>query len=161
VVGSLPELLDAYDRSGLKTMILQEFIRWDDYLRCICIGRKHVLPIRYDPTAPFERRYRVDDPPQGRLRERAVADAIILTEALGYDVDTIEFAVRGETLYAIDFLNPAPDFDNFSIKEESFAWVLERMSDLVIKYAIGAAEPPWRRDHRWWKYVERSAAPAT
>ena len=39
--------------------------------------------------------------------------------------------------------------------------VLEKMSDLVIRYALGEAEPPWRRDHRWWKYVERAAAPAT
>jgi hypothetical protein len=76
-------------------------------------------------------------------------------------MDTVEFAVKDGVLYAIDFLNPAPDFDDFSIKEESFAWVLERMSDLVIKYTVGGAEPPWRRDHRWWKYVERSATAAT
>jgi hypothetical protein len=161
VVGSIQELLAAYDRSGQKTMILQQFIDWDDYLRCICIGREHILPIRYNPKAEFMARYEVDRPPGEALRRRAVADATTLVQALGYDMDTVEFAVKDGVLYAIDFLNPAPDFDNFSIKQESFAWVLEHMSDLVIKYAIGAAEPPWRRDHRWWKYVERSAAPAT
>jgi hypothetical protein len=154
VVGSLSELLAAYDRSGLKTMILQEFIHWDDYLRCICIGRKHVWPMRYDPRAPFERRYQVDDPPQGRLRGQVVNDSLTLTQALGYDVDTLEFAVRDDTLYAIDFLNPAPDFDDFSIKDEAFGWVLEQLSDLVLGYAVGRGEPPWRRDHRWWRYVD-------
>ena len=154
VVGSLSELLAAYDRSGLKTMILQEFIQWDDYLRCICIGRQHVWPLRYDPRAPFERRYQVDDPPQGRLRRQVVNDSIILTQALGYDVDTLEFAVRDGTLYAIDFLNPAPDFDDFSIKDEAFGWVLEQLSDLVLAYAVARGEPPWRRDHRWWRYVD-------
>jgi glutathione synthase/RimK-type ligase-like ATP-grasp enzyme len=154
VVGSLSELLAAYDRSSLKTMILQEFIQWDDYLRCICIGRKQVLPMRYDPRAPFERRYQVGDPPEGRLRRQAVNDCITLTQALGYDVDTLEFAVRDDTLYAIDFLNPAPDFDDFSIKDEAFGWVLEQLSDLVLGYAVGRAEPPWRRDHRWWRYVD-------
>ena len=154
VVGSLSELLAAYDRSGLQTMILQEFIPWDDYLRCICIGRQHVWPIRYDPRAPFEHRYRVDDPPQGRLRQRAVSDSITLTQALGYDVDTLEFAVRDDTLYAIDFLNPAPDFDDFSIKEQAFGWVLDKLSDLVLSYALGSGEPPWRREHRWWSYVD-------
>src|SRR5256886_11723661 len=34
VVGSLDELLRAYDSTGQKTMILQEFIQWDDYVRC-------------------------------------------------------------------------------------------------------------------------------
>src|SRR5438477_13033644 len=52
VVHSLEELWRAYDTSGEKTMILQEFIKWQDYVRCICIGRQHVLPIRYDPLRP-------------------------------------------------------------------------------------------------------------
>jgi hypothetical protein len=160
VVDSLESLIAAYDGTQLKTMILQQFIDWDDYLRCICIGREHILPIRYNPKAEFMERYVVDRPPEGELRRRAVADATTLVQALGYDMDTVEFAVKDGVLYAIDFLNPAPDFDNFSIKEESFAWVLERMSDLVIRYAVGAAEPPWRHDHRWWKYVEQPAAPA-
>ena len=159
-VDSLDQLLWAYDQTGSvsfgqrpKTMILQEFIHWDDYIRCICIGRRHINPIRYDPTAPFHERYVVDRPVEGELRERAIRDAIALTDGLGYDMDTVEFAVRGGTLYAIDFLNPAPDFDAFSIKDESFEWVLERMSDLVIAYATGTAEPPWRGEHRWWRFL--------
>jgi hypothetical protein len=159
-VDSKEELLWAYDQTASasfgqrpKTMILQEFIKWDDYVRCVCIARKHVLPIRYDPTAPFHERYVVDKPVIGDLRERAIHDAVLLTDALGYDMDTVEFAVRDGTLYAIDFLNPAPDFDNFSIKEENFAWVLDRMTELVLAYATGAATPPWRGEHRWWRHV--------
>ncbi|HLQ62724.1 MAG TPA: hypothetical protein VK131_12765 [Candidatus Acidoferrales bacterium] len=153
VVQTVEELITAYDQSGLKTMILQEFIDWDDYLRCICIGRENVYPLRYNPRAEFGERYVISRPPEGRLREQAVADARKLVEALGYDMDTVEFAVRGGTLYAIDFLNPAPDFDSFSIKEDNFNWVLEKMSDLVIAYATGATLPPWRGEHRWWKHV--------
>jgi hypothetical protein len=156
IVTSIPDLVEAYDRSGRKTMVLQEFIDWDDYVRCICIGREHVLPLRYDPRLPFERRYVIDRPPEGELRRRAIAHASRLVQALGYDMDTVEFAVRDDTLYAIDFLNPAPDFDDFSIKREAFAWVLERMSELVIRYAVGAVEPPWRGEHRWWNYVDRA-----
>ncbi|MGH2498990.1 MAG: ATP-grasp domain-containing protein [Candidatus Limnocylindria bacterium] len=159
-VDSKEELLWAYDQTGgvafgqrPKTMILQEFIKWEDYVRCICIGRRQVLPLRYDPTAPFHERYVVDRPPSGELRERAVADAITLTDALGYDMDTVEFAVRDGTLYAIDWLNPAPDFDNFSIKEENFAWVIEKMTDLVLSYATGKAKPPWQGEHRWWRHL--------
>jgi glutathione synthase/RimK-type ligase-like ATP-grasp enzyme len=158
IVHSLEELITAYDQSGLKTMILQEFIDWEDYVRCICIGREHILPIRYNPKAPFDERYQISRPVEGRLREQAIADARTLVEALGYDMDTVEFAVRGGVLYAIDFLNPAPDFDNFSIKEDNFRWVLERMTELVIKYVKGEAMAPWRDEHRWWKHVRRQAA---
>jgi len=155
VVGSMEELLRAYDQTGTKTMILQEFIDWDDYLRCVVIG-DDVLPLRYDPKRTFFERYRIDDPPQGELRERASADARTLTRALGYDMDTVEFAVKGDVLYAIDWLNPAPDFDDFSLKAEAFAWVLDKMSDLVINYALGKAVPPWRGELRWWQYVQQA-----
>src|SRR2546423_4836637 len=101
IVHSIDQLLSAFDQTGKKTMILQEFIDWDDYVRCICIGRTHVNPIRYDPTAPFHERYVVDRPVEGRVRERAIHDAQVLTDALGYDMDTVEFAVRGGVLYAI------------------------------------------------------------
>ncbi len=163
-VDSKEELLWAYDQTGTatfgqrpKTMILQEFIKWDDYIRCIAIGRKHVMPIRYDPTAPFHERYVIDRPVTGELRDNAIRDARTLVDALGYDMDTVEFAVRDGVLYAIDFLNPAPDFDNFSIREDNFRWVLERMSDLVIAYALGEAEPPWRGEHGWWRFLGERA----
>src|SRR6266571_5846684 len=68
-VDTKEELIWAYDQSGAlspgyrpKTMILQEFIKWEDYIRCIAIGRKDVLPIRYDPTAPFHERYVISRP---------------------------------------------------------------------------------------------------
>ena len=160
IVNSVEELITAYDQTGLKTMILQEFIDWDDYVRCICIGREHVLPLRYNPKAPFHERYQISNPVEGRLREQAVNDARTLVDALGYDMDTVEFAVKGDVLYAIDFLNPAPDFDNFSIKEDNFGWVLDRMCDLVLAYARGEAQPPWRGEQRWWKYVQRSPSPS-
>jgi glutathione synthase/RimK-type ligase-like ATP-grasp enzyme len=156
VVHSLEELLRAYDMTGQLTMILQEFIDWDDYVRCIVVG-EDVLPLRYDPRREFHERYVIERPVEGELRERAIADARTLTRALGYDMDTVEFAVREGTLYAIDFLNPAPDFDNFSIKEDNFRWVLEHMSDLVLRYARGELEPPWRGEHRFWRYVEAGA----
>ena len=158
IVRSMEELITAYDQTGLKTMILQEFIDWEDYVRCICIGRTNILPIRYDPKAPFDQRYQVSRPVEGALREQAIKDARALVDALGYDMDTVEFAVKGGVLYAIDFLNPAPDFDNFSIKEDNFRWVLDKMTDLVLAYARGEAKPPWRDQYRWWRHVNAAKA---
>ena len=48
-----------------------------------------------------------------------MTQARALVDALGYDMDTVEFAVRDGVLYAIDFLIPAPDFVTFSIKDQT------------------------------------------
>ena len=45
------------------------------------------------------------------LGARIVRDAQTLNNALGYEMNTIEFAVQDGVPYAIDFLNPAPDFE--------------------------------------------------
>ncbi len=157
VVRSMDDLIRDYDGSGTKTMILQEFIDWEDYVRCVVIGGE-VLVFRYAPNRSFFERYVTDDPPTGWLQERAAEDALKLTAALGYDMDTVEFAVRDGILYAIDFLNPAPDFDNFSIKEAGFAFVVDKMSDLVLSYARGERVPPWHGRQRWWDFVGEGGA---
>ncbi len=135
-VNSVDELLSAYDQTGQLEMILQENIEFEGYVRCICIGKTQIQPIRYDPRAPFDQRYVVDEGYLGPdLRARILHDAQTLNEALGYDMNTVEFAIRDGIPYAIDFLNPAPDFDNFSIKEWYFEWVVETIADFVIERA--------------------------
>jgi hypothetical protein len=135
-VNSIDELIWAYDQSGQLAMILQENIAYEGYVRCICIGKTNIQPIRYNPAAPFHERYQIDEGYLGpNLKARILRDAQKLNEALGYDMNTVEFAIRDEIPYAIDFLNPAPDFDRFSITEHYFEWVLETMSDFVIERA--------------------------
>ena len=130
---SKAELIEHYNESGLLTMILQEFIDFDHFVRCICLGQDDVLPIRYDPRA---RAYIVDNEYMGpKLRERVVKDARTIVKALGYDMNSIEFAVKDGVPYAIDFMNPAPDFDINSLTPEYFQWVVRRMADLTIALA--------------------------
>src|SRR5881227_4467348 len=50
VCHSVEELIRYYDSSGLLTMIAQEFIRWDQYVRCMCLGQHDVLVMPYDPV---------------------------------------------------------------------------------------------------------------
>src|SRR5450432_3859604 len=66
------ELLDAYNDSGTLTMVIQEFIKWDQFVRCLAIGQRDVLPMRYDPG---ERKYHVEhDHPAPELGQRIVDD---------------------------------------------------------------------------------------
>src|SRR5947207_3519947 len=43
---SLDELLHDYGQLGLRTAVLQEFIDWQQYVRCICLGQEEVMPIK-------------------------------------------------------------------------------------------------------------------
>ena len=127
------ELLRHYNESGLLTMVVQQFIEWEQFVRCICIGQREILPIHYDPKA---RKYIVDpDYLTPALRDRIIADSRTLVGALGYDMNSIEWAVKDGVPYAIDFMNPAPDFDINSLTQEYFDWVVQHMADLVIQLA--------------------------
>jgi len=144
---SLEELIHHYDNSGLLTMVVQEFIKWDHFIRCICLGQEEVMPIRYDPG---ERKYHVDHAHMsGDLGQRVVADSLKLVRALGYDMNSMEWAVKDGVPYAIDFMNPAPDMDIYSLTEHYFEWVVQKMADMAIRLAKNprrqAGELGWQR----------------
>lgn len=149
---NLEELWHCYDETGQQTMILQEYIEFDHYVRCICIGRREIMPIRWDPRLYWTERYIVDHQHLTQeLGERVVHDARLICEVLGFDMNTIEFAIRDNVPYAIDFLNPAPDFERVRIRDVYFNWVVEKMADLAIEYARGAERPPGRL--RWDRFL--------
>jgi hypothetical protein len=130
---TLDELIHHYDGSGLLTMIVQEFIEWDHYVRCICLGQEEVLPIKYNPK---ERRYYVEhDHLKPELGTRIVEDSLKLVRALGYDMNTVEWAIRDGVPYAIDFMNPAPDMDVNSLTPFYFDWAVQHMADMAIRLA--------------------------
>lgn len=139
------ELLRAYDSSGTLTMIIQEFIEWEQYIRCLCLGQEEVLPMKYDPR---HKRYHVEhEHLSPALGKRVVEDSLTLVRALGYDMNTVEWAVRDGIPYAIDFMNPAPDMDINSLTPHYFEWTLQHMADMTIRLA---REPrPQRREMRW------------
>jgi hypothetical protein len=131
---TLEELINAYDQSGLLTMIVQEFIRWDQFVRCLCLGQEEVLPMHYDPKA---RKYHVDDDYlTPAMRERIVTDSRTLCKALGYDMNSLEFAIKDGVPYAIDFMNCAPDMDIYSLTPTYFNWVVKGMADVAIRLAL-------------------------
>jgi hypothetical protein len=148
-VTSREGLLAAYDGSGQRTMIAQSEVPWTQYVRCLVIGQSHVRPALWDPRLPHAERYvKAADtmpPLDEALRERVEHEARLLCEALGYDMNTVEFAIQDGVPYAIDFMNSAPDLDVASLGAEHFAWVVERMSELVVALARDPDTAPLRR----------------
>lgn len=137
-----------YHLTGDLVMTLQEAVDFKEYVRCYCIGQEKVLVMHYDPRQPHENRYvKSPAPLEPALEERIVKDTLTICRVLGYDMNTVEFAVRDGIPYAIDFMNPAPDADYYSVGAENFAWVVNAMAELAVKRAL---EPPGAAtEYRW------------
>lgn len=128
-----------HEETGQLVMMLQEEIVFDDYVRCYCIGQKDVLVMPYEPRNPHHLRYAADLKAQGEEREKLLETikdyTLKLNVALGYDFNTVEFAVRNGIPYAIDFCNPAPDADIYSVGPDNFEWVVEAAANMAIERA--------------------------
>jgi glutathione synthase/RimK-type ligase-like ATP-grasp enzyme len=146
------EFFAAYRDTGQHVMTLQEEIVFEQYFRCYAIGRKYVRIMRYDPRAPFHERYvRSPEATDPGLEERIHGDIVKLTNALGYDFDTLEFAVRDGIPYAIDFLNPSPDADPGSVGQENYDWVLENAAKWLVE-RVGEGPEPIDQYH-WQRFL--------
>src|SRR5260370_25909663 len=110
----------------------------------------------YEPRNPHHERY-VQNPPEydKKLLKRVEVDAMKLCQALGYDLNTVEFAVEDGIPYAIDFMNPAPDADLHSVGQVNFDWIVREVADLAIAKAKAA---PKLLELNWASFL--NAAPA-
>ncbi len=148
------EFFEAYDKTGALCMTLQRGVNFREYFRCYVIGQEKVHIMSYDPRLPHADRY-VKNPPayDPALIARVERDAITLCKALGYDLNTVEFAVEDGVPYAIDFMNPAPDAERTSVGEENFAWIVQHVAELAVKKAL---EPPAPPTYRWDALLSRT-----
>ena len=152
-LGSPDEFFRVYSQTGSHLMMLQEGIEFDAYYRCYCVGREQVLVMPYEPRNEHALRYHAQHPPlTPQLEARMVRDTLTLNRALGYDLNTTEWAVRDGIPIAIDFMNWAPDCDRFSVGEANFEWVVEHVSRLL---ADRAQNPPPSDPLMNWQRVLR------
>jgi glutathione synthase/RimK-type ligase-like ATP-grasp enzyme len=142
VVRTPAELMRAYDASDTNVMTLQEFIDFDEYVRCICIGRERTLVMQYDPKGIADTGLRGRYVPHDEevwlprdLHDRVVKDCLTINELLGYDMNSVEFAMRDGIPYAIDFTNPAPDMSLEHLARRNFDIVVDWMADFCATVA--------------------------
>ncbi|MCY7352753.1 MAG: hypothetical protein LH606_19190 [Cytophagaceae bacterium] len=152
------QLFKSYSETGQLVMLLQEAIDFTEYYRCYCIGGKHVRIMPYEPRNPHHLRYAAEFPqgPEGKKLLKTIGDYVLrLNKALGYDFNTVEFAVRDGIPIAIDFCNPAPDADVYSVGQENFEWVVEHAADYAIERAEKNKEG--KMNLTWGSFVRTGA----
>ncbi len=152
----------AYAETSQLVMLLQEAVDFTDYFRCYCIGGKEVLIMPYEPRNEPHLRYATEMKTTGEAGRKLLAtmkDYVLkLNKGLGYDFNTVEFAVRDGIPLAIDFGNPAPDADVNSVGQQNFEWVVEAAANMAI--ARAKAQKPGQDNLTWGTFVHPSAAAA-
>jgi glutathione synthase/RimK-type ligase-like ATP-grasp enzyme len=136
-VNDTNELFKAYHETGKLVMMLQQAIDFDRYFRCYYLSgdRVHIMP--YEPRNPHHLRYvketaTMKDPIVKKVHEGVLR----LNHALGYDFNTVEFAIQDGVPYAIDFCNPAPDAAVDSVGEQNFSWIVQNAAEMAIERAL-------------------------
>ena len=159
-IHSRDEFFKAYDQSRDLCMMYQKAVDFSEYFRCYVVGQKKVRIMPYDPRRPYIERYVKDGSENEahrnkKLLKRVEQDALKLCRALGYDLNTVEFAVENGVPYAIDFMNPAPDADLHSVGPENFDWIVKHVADMAIAKAKHAPQVP---ELRWSAFLTGDAA---
>jgi hypothetical protein len=153
------DFFHAYDQTRDLCMTLQRAVKFEEYFRCYVVGQEKVHIMQYDPRRPHHERYVKDGPGiDPKLLARVERDALTLCRALGYDLNTVEFACEDGVPYAIDFMNPAPDADVNSVGQENFDWIVAAVAELAVNQALSDENPA--QTLRWSAFLNGSGLTA-
>ena len=155
-INNFDEFFDAYNETDTLVMMLQEAIEFDSYFRCYGLGGKYVHIMDYEPRNPHHLRYVADHKVSASKRKEMEALVLTICQNLGYDFNTVEFALRDGVPYAIDFCNPAPDAELTSVGEENFEWIVENGANLAIEKAL--AHKDGGDNLTWGKFMHASVS---
>jgi len=156
-LNSMEEFFEKHAETEQLVMMLQEEIVFTEYFRVYCLGCKDVHIMQYEPRNPHHLRYVIDGPPVSKALLATVKDYTLkLCKGLGYDFNTVEFAVRDGIPYAIDFGNPAPDAELTSVGAENFEWVVEHAAKMAI--AAAKKQKPGKMNLTWGTFIKDAAA---
>jgi hypothetical protein len=148
------DFFEKYGETEQLVMMLQSEVIFDAYYRCYCLGGKRVHIMPYEPRNPHHLRYAVETPTSPEMLALIEDYVLRLNHALGYDFNTVEFAIQDGIPYAIDFCNPAPDADIHSVGQANFDWIVENAALMAIERA--QAHQPNQDNLTWGTYIQDS-----
>lgn len=158
-IHDMDDLWHKHSETGQLVMLLQSEVTFEDYYRCYCLGGKYVHIMPYEPRNPHHLRYATQPKTTGEAHKKLMAtitDYVLrLNKALGYDFNTVEFAISNGVPYAIDFCNPAPDADIHSVGQENFEWIVEHAAKMAIERANEHQDG--KMNLTWGSFIRTSA----
>lgn len=132
-VNNVEELIQRYDESGTRTMILQQVIESNHQYHCVVIGGEKTLLMPYSLETG---RYYED---VGGLEDgisRQMTDiALQIAHVYGYDINMTEFVLLGDEVYLINATNPSPLIGLDLMTEPQFDWICREIADIAARRA--------------------------
>ena len=130
-VSTVEELIQRYDESGTRTMVLQQVIESTHQYHCMVIGgnRTLLMPYSLDTGRYFVEATRMDDGPAQRMTDIALQIASVY----GYDINMTEFVLQGDDVYLISATNPSPIIGRELMTQDQFDWICTEIADLAAR----------------------------
>jgi hypothetical protein len=120
------DLHQAYDESGEMLMHLQATIEYDKFARALSIGAETMV-MDFRPDEPMHNRYAVShdflSPSAGH---EAVAISRIVNAFFGWEFNSCEMLVKGDSVHPIDYANACPDVAVTSL-HYYFPWAISAL----------------------------------
>ncbi|MEU8225053.1 hypothetical protein [Kribbella sp. NPDC048915] len=120
------DLHRAYDHSGEMLMHLQATVEYDVFARALSIGAETMV-MDFRPDEPMHNRYAVShdflSPSAGH---QAVAISRIVNAFFGWEFNSCEMLVKGDSVHPIDYANACPDVAVTSL-HYYFPWALSAL----------------------------------
>jgi hypothetical protein len=143
---NMKELLDYYNQSGEKVMMVQQNVAspYDWHVRCLCIGRK-IIPMKYifrkDDLAEYiyEKNFLVPE-----VEQEIIHQARVINRAFGYEMNSVEFVIdSSQRAWAIDFNNPVPDGRREKLGKHYFNQYVQALVTVAIDKVYYTEEGPF------------------
>ena len=133
-VSNVDDLIQVYDESDTRTVLLQQILESDQHIHCFVFGERSVRAIAFART---DDQYQAEIPfLNGPTRQAIEADALRISRALGYDMNMVEFVLYNDQPYVINPSNPAPMIDIDQMPAKHFNWCVQEMADFAIEMAL-------------------------
>ncbi len=132
-VNNVDELIQRYDESGTRTMILQEVLDSEHHVHCLVVGGKQTMLLAYS----FDERKYHDCTLDlaGPIAQEISEIALRLTHLYGYDINLPEFVVKDDVVYVINATNPSPLISHELMTDAQFDWAVNAVTDLAVAHA--------------------------
>ena len=136
-VHSMEELWEKHENTGELLMILQQEIRYQEYVRVYGVGQKHfrIMPIK--PSHPPHLRYATSIKEETFDSAPWVKSILKSAQHLAIAADlsfcSFDFAIQDGVPYLIDAYTPSPVTDAYLLGTENFEWLVNNMANYAVE----------------------------
>ncbi len=125
------EFFKVYDSSGNVAFMVQEHLETQDFYHAYYVAGSDVQIVQKSVLTAQSNKKNLS----AKHRELMSKATKKLCQALGFEINKVDFAVKNDDLYVIDALNPVPIVEDAFSNEESFQQFVQMVAHLLISKA--------------------------